>query len=105
MSSMKPEPVGPGPISSGGTTVALPIKIQVNWDLPPGTPDPDFFEIVGYTGTDPTDTTSWSFSPFATSDGKMRTQMLSLTPSANITGMVIGVYSNYNTPNGQAYRA
>ncbi len=56
---------GVAPTSSGGLTAAAPIWLTVTWDWPANNTQPTGFEVIAFTGTDPTATDNYLF-PIAT---------------------------------------
>lgn len=61
----------PGDAGSGGGTVApggggtlyTRKTITISWSFPANAPNPEAFEVIAFTGTDPTDTTAYLFAP------------------------------------------
>ena len=88
-------PGGANPSSSQTWTMV------VSWGLAPGCPNPDYFEIVAYTGSDPTNVSNWIFPPVATADGTVRTlsigYSLSASPSGPVSAAVRSVYGGLAT--------
>ena len=55
---------GGGGVSSGnGGTLYNRKWMKISWSFPANAPTPDAFEVVAFTGTDPTDSTAYLFAP------------------------------------------
>ena len=74
----------------------------VQWGLAGGCPQPDYFEIILYTGTDPTNEANWLCQPVATKDGTstaISIQIgLSTSPGA-VHAAVCSIYLSGQTQN------
>ena len=70
--------------------------LNITWSLAAGVPDPDYFEIIALTGSDPTDRDTWLFSPpTQTDDGTRRAWSCPIAAAADITGVQVAVRSAY----------
>ena len=79
-----------------GTSSVGQQYLNITWSLAAGVPDPDYFEIIALTGSDPTDRDTWLFSPpTQTDDGTRRAWSCPIAAAADITGVQVAVRSAY----------
>ena len=75
------------------TTVAQTTWVNVTWAMPVGAPNPDYFEVVGFTGSDPT--ANQVFGPMDTADGTSRGLSINIGTTVGVSGLNVGVRSIY----------
>ena len=104
-------PVNSGPTGNfNGTTptVNQTYTMTVTWALAPGCPNPDYFEVIAFTGSDPTNDSTWVFPPACTKDGTARSlsiaYALAAAPGA-LTAAVRSVYLSGNTQSAAPVRS
>lgn len=78
---------------SGGTLYGRK-TITITWSFPANAPDPDAFDVVAFTGTDPTDTTSYLFAPVRVlgKDREFKQSIFPKTTLSNVNAAVRAVY-------------
>lgn len=69
--------------------------VTINWSLGPGVPQPDYYEILVFTGTDPTQEANWIAGPIQTPDGTMLSYTVSIAPGGTLSNLNVAVRSVY----------
>ena len=86
---------GDGIGNSGGNPAWLARQyVFITWQWPTNTANPSYFEVIAYTGTDPSQTDTYVFAPQRVPGTDRHLQMV-LTPTANVTGIQAAVRSIY----------
>ena len=78
----------------GGPTWLNRQYVYVTWTWPSNVPNPPYFEVVAYTGTDPSQTDTYVFQA-QTVPGTDRHLQMVITPTTNVTGIQAAVRSVY----------
>lgn len=78
----------------GGGTLFGRKTLTVNWSFPSNAPNPSAFEVVVFTGTDPTDTTKYLINPVQTT-GADRSYECSIFPKTTLSNVNAAVRAIY----------
>ena len=73
------------------TTVVTTNWLNISWGMPVGAPNPNYFEILAFPGTDPTNQSNWITTPMQTHDGTARNISISLGSSTSISNLNVAV--------------
>lgn len=83
--------------TTGGSSPSSVAKnyIDINWLWPATTPNPAYFEVVAFTGTDPTASTNYLFAPMRVpgSDRRLVTTITPLSTYSNVNAAVRPIYA------------
>ena len=81
---MYPAPVGGG---GGSTNINQNRTVSVTWAMPAGAPNPSYFQVLLFTGSDPTNTAN-QLATGQTVDGTARSMSLQMgVPAAGISAL------------------
>jgi hypothetical protein len=86
---------GGGVTPGGGGTLYTRKTITITWAFPANSPNPEAFEVVAFTGTDPTDTTAYLFAPVRVlgADREFKRSIFPKTSLTNVNAAVRAVYA------------
>jgi hypothetical protein len=81
------------PVGTGNVTFTTSKYIRVAWDFPINAPDPVYFQIVVFTGSDPTDENAYLYPAFSVGgDQRVWVKATTYNGTATLQAAVRAVY-------------